>query len=206
MHSKPPTIVEMLVARINRLPPWLGIVATTRSEPDVLRQLRGMPAQALKADDPKNQDDVLAFLQRRLSEPGLRNKVEGNGKTVDDVTLGVLRSSAGNFLFATTAIDAIEAGQLRLNDLGDQPPGRLSSLYEVFFNRLFRDAGMDFQPADQVLEVVAAAREPLSRKQIAAVTGLDVEKKYPRYSVVWPHLYPSGRGVMRFSTVRSLSG
>ena len=30
---------------------------------------------------------------------------------------------------------------------------------------------------DQVLEVMVAAREPLSRKQIAAVTGLDAEKE-----------------------------
>ena len=42
----------------------------------------------------------------------------------------------------------MEAGQLRLDDIESQPPGRLSSLYEVFFNRLFRDAGMDFKPAD----------------------------------------------------------
>jgi hypothetical protein len=178
-HSKRPTIVEVLAARINRLPPWLGIVATTRGEPGVLRQLRGLPAQALEADDPKNKDDVLAFLQRRLSESGLRTKVEASGKVLDDVALRVLRSSAGNFLFVTTAIDAVERGQLRFDDIENQPPGRLSSLYEVFFNRLFRDAGIDFQQAGLVLEVVAAAREPLTRKQIAAVTGLDAERDLP---------------------------
>jgi hypothetical protein len=179
MHSKRPTIVEVLAARINQLPAWLGIVATTRSEPGVLSQLRGLLAQALKADDPKNQDDVRAFLQRRLHEPRLRAKVEASGKTFEEVATGLLRSSAGNFLFVTTAIDAVESGQLRFGDIENQPPGRLSSLYEVFFNRLFRDAVMDFQPAAQVLEVVAAAREPLSRKQIAAVTGLDAEKELP---------------------------
>jgi WD40 repeat protein len=178
-HPKQPTIVELVAARLNRLPPWLSIVATTRSEPGVLSRLRGLSAKTLKADDPKNQDDVLTFLRRRLSEPGLRNKVETSRKTLEDVATGVLRSSAGNFLFVTTAMDAIEAGQLRLDDIESQPPGRLSSLYEVFFNRLFRDAGMDFQPAGQVLEVVAAAREPLSREQIAAVTGLDDKKELP---------------------------
>ena len=205
-HSKRPTIVEVLAARINRLPPWLGVVATTRNEPGVLRQLRGLPAQALEADDPKNKDDVLAFLQRRLSESGLRTKVEASGKALDDVALGVLRSSAGNFLFVTTAMDAVERGQLRFDDIEKQPPGRLSSLYEMFFNRLFRDAGIDFQQAGQVLEVVTSAREPLTRKQIATVTGLDAEKIYPLYSGAWPHLYPSGRGVIRSSTVRCLSG
>lgn len=51
----------------------------------MLSQLRGLPAQALKADDPKNQDDVRVFLQRRLSEPGLRTKVEAYGKTLEEV-------------------------------------------------------------------------------------------------------------------------
>jgi len=178
-HPKRPTIVEVLAARIKQLPPWLGIVATTRSELGVLRHLRGLPAQALKADDPKNQDDVRVYLQRRLSEPSLRNKVEASGKTLEDVALDLLRSSAGNFLFVTTAIDAIEGGQISFDDIENQPPGGLSSLYEVFFNRLFPDAGVNFQAAGQVLEVVAAAREPLTRKQIAAVTDLDAEKELP---------------------------
>ena len=109
----------------------------------MLRQLRGLPAQPLKAGDPKNQDDVLAFLEDRLNEASLRNKVEASGKALEDVALDLLRSSAGNFLFVTTAIDAIEGGQLRFDDIENQPPGRLSSLYEMFFNRLFRDAGVE---------------------------------------------------------------
>ena len=91
---------------------------------------------------------------------------------------GILRSSAGNFLFVTTAIDAVE--------------GHLISLCEVFFNynRLFRDAGVDFQASGPVLEMVAAAREPLSRKQAVAVTGLDAEKE----------LRPSPRSLGRVCT------
>lgn len=176
-HPKRPTIVEVLAARIKQLPPWLGIVATTRGEPGVLRQLRGLPAQALEADDPKNKDDVLAFLQLRLGEPGLRNKVEGSGKTLEEFATGLLLSSAYNFLFVTTALEAVELGQLCLDEIERLPPG-LSSLYEVFFDRLFRETG-SFQPTCQVLEVVAAARESLTRKQIAAVTGLDAEKELP---------------------------
>ena len=103
---------------------------------------------------------------------------------------GILRSSAGNFLFVTTAIDAVEGGQLCFDDVENQPPGHLSSLCEVFFNRLFRDAGVDFQASGPVLEMVAAAREPLSRKQAVAVTGLDAEKE----------LRPSPRSLGRVCT------
>ena len=178
-HPKRPTIVEVLAARIHYLPRWLGIVATTRSEPAVLSQLRGLLFQAIRADDPKNMGDVEAFILRRLREPALDAKVSASGKTLEEVATALLRSSAGNFLFVTTAIDAVEGGQLRFDDIENQPPGRLSSLYEVFFNRLFRNAGLDFQSAGQLLEVIAAAREPLTRKQIAAVTGLEAEKALP---------------------------
>jgi hypothetical protein len=43
----------------------------------------------------------------------------------------------------------------------------------------FARTGVSFQPTCQVLEVVAAARESLTRKQIAVVTGLDAEKALP---------------------------
>jgi len=69
------TIVDVLGAPKTHAP-WLGVVATTRGEPGVLSQLRGLPAQTLEANDPKNQDDVRAILQHRLSEPSLRAKAE----------------------------------------------------------------------------------------------------------------------------------
>jgi WD40 repeat protein len=177
-HPKRPTIVEVLAARIKQLPSWVGIVATTRGESDVLRRLGGLPAHILEAEDPKNQDDVRAFIQRRLSESSLRAKAVASGKTLEELATGLLRSSAYNFLFVTTALDAVELGQLRLDEIERLPPD-LSSLYEVFFDRLFLETGVSFQPTCQVLEVVAAARESLTRKQIAAVTGLDAEKELP---------------------------
>jgi predicted ATPase len=39
-RTKGQTIVDLLSSRINRLPPWLRIVATTRNEQNVLNQLR----------------------------------------------------------------------------------------------------------------------------------------------------------------------
>src|SRR5260221_7138406 len=58
-------------------------------------------------------------------------------------------------------------------------PLGLSSLYRVFFDRLFRDAGVDFGRSRRVLEVIAAAVEPLTRKEIAAVNDLDTVEELP---------------------------
>jgi WD40 repeat protein len=41
--------VDLLSSRINRLPPWLRIVATTRNEQNVLNQLRGLAPDGRRA-------------------------------------------------------------------------------------------------------------------------------------------------------------
>jgi hypothetical protein len=104
-----------------------------------------LSARTLSAEDPRNQDDVRRFIHRRLAEPALRDKAEASGKTLSAVEEALLRSSAGNFLFITAALDAVESGQFSFRQI-DQLPPSLSSLYHMFFDRLFRDASVDFGP------------------------------------------------------------
>jgi hypothetical protein len=110
-------------ARLRLMPPWLGIVATTRNDRGVLRQLRSLPVQTLEANDSKNQDDVRAFLQLRLSEPSLRAKAEASGETFQELETSLLRSSAYNFLFVVTALEAVESSKLRFDEIDRLPPG-----------------------------------------------------------------------------------
>ena len=173
-----PTIVDVLSTRLDRLPSWLGIVATTRNGPSVLSHLRGLHARVVSAQDARNQSDVSRFIRHRLAEPILRKRAKAGGKTLAGLEDELLRCSAGNFLFVTTALDAVESGQLTFDQIEKLPPG-LSSLYEIFFHRLFRDAGTDFSDSRRALETVAAAREPLTRDQIAAAAGLDAEEELP---------------------------
>ena len=177
-RAPPPTILDVLSTRIDRLPPWLRMIATTRNDPGVLRQLRSLRAHILSAQDPRNRTDVRLFIRSRLRQPVFRNMVKENQMILAKLEEGLLRASAGNFLFVKTALDAIEIGQLSFEHLENLPPG-LSSLYNVFFRRLFPDPGKDFFWSRKVLETVAAAREPLTREQIAAATQLDAEEKLP---------------------------
>jgi WD40 repeat protein/serine/threonine protein kinase len=173
-----PTVVEILSTRLSLLPSWVRIVGTTRSEPSVLSQLGGLRAHLLNAQDPRNQDDLRHFLHNRLAEPSLRNKAEASGKILPALEKDLMKSSAGNFLFVTTALDAVESGQLSFDQIEKMPLG-LSSLYKVFFDRLFRHAGVDFGRSRRVLEVIGAAGEPLTREEIAAVTGFDTVEELP---------------------------
>jgi WD40 repeat protein/serine/threonine protein kinase len=196
-RAQRPTIVDVLSTRFDRLPSWIGIVATTRRDPSLLSQLRSLCVHVLDVEDPRNQEDVRHFIQDRLAEPELRDKAQGSGRSVTELATTLLRSSAGNFLFVTTALDAVEIGQLSFDQIEKLPPG-LRSLYELFFHRLFRDAGMDFSVARKVLETVAAAREPLTRQQIAAATELDAEDELPLILSRLASFVPASQGRYAF--------
>ena len=174
----PPTIVDALSTRLDRFPSWLGLVATTRNDPAVISQLGGLRAHIFSAQDPRNRDDVRRFIRYRLAQPILRDQTGGSTTILRGLENDLLRSSAGNFLFVTTALNAVESGQLSFDQIENLPPG-LSSLYKIFFHRLFRDAGVDFGVSRRILETMAAACESLNREQIAAASGLDAEEDLP---------------------------
>jgi WD40 repeat protein/serine/threonine protein kinase len=193
-RAQRPTILDVLSTRIDRLPSWLGIVATTRNDPRLLSQLRSLRTQVLTAEDPRNQDDVRRFIQSRLAEPNLCDKAMAGGKRPVAIANDLLKSSAGNFLFASTALDAVESEQLSFDQIENLLPG-LSCLYEIFFHRLFRDTAVDFDVSRQVLETVVAAREPLTREQIAAATGLDAEQELPGILLRLASFVPASGGM-----------
>jgi WD40 repeat protein/serine/threonine protein kinase/endogenous inhibitor of DNA gyrase (YacG/DUF329 family) len=173
-RAGPPTIFDVLCTRLERLPPWLGLIATTRNDPTVLNPLRSLRVQIVSAQDRKNHDDVRRFIRSQLGEAPFRLKAEADPTISAKLETDLLRSSAGNFLFVRTALDAIASGQLTFDHIQNLPPG-LSSLYEIFFRRLFPKPAKDYLRARRVLETIVAAREPLTREQIAAATCLDPE-------------------------------
>jgi WD40 repeat protein/serine/threonine protein kinase len=178
-HAGSPTIFDVLCTRLDRLPLWLGLIATTRNDPSILNPLRSLRVQIISAQDQKNQDDVRRFVRSQLREAPFALKAQADSKIPARLETDLLRSSAGNFLFVRTALDAIASGQLSFDHIKNLPPG-LSSLYEIFFRRLFPNPAKDYSQARRVLETIVAAREPLTREQIAAATSLDPEDELLR--------------------------
>jgi len=166
------TIVDLLVSRLERLPAWLRLVATTRKERPVLDRLRGLRAHELEAQDPRNLEDIDRYIGLRLDD--LERAHPKRPRRSFDGRRRVLRDkSAGNFLYVKQVFESIERGLYGLDDLKALPPG-LYGLYLGFFQRQFPDDA-SFAPVRCVLECVVAAREPLNRAQLARATGLPEE-------------------------------
>jgi WD40 repeat protein len=166
-------IVDVLGSRLGRLPPWLRVVATTRKERDVLDRLRGLRAREIDAHDPRNLADVNLYLERRLAWPVLRERLHAAHRTAAEVARTLREKSDGNFLYVKQALEGIEHERYPLEDLDVLPPG-LYGLYEGFFRRHFADEA-SYQPVRTILEVVAAAREPLSEELLVRASGIDAE-------------------------------
>ncbi|MGO9464334.1 MAG: AAA family ATPase [Isosphaeraceae bacterium] len=168
-----PSLVALLAARLDRLPGWLRVVATARKDPEVLRQLSGLRAEEIRADDPRNLDDIEQFLAHRLGQPVLRDRLAQSGLPPEEAIRRLRDQSGGNFLWVEQALLGLESGAYDFTRLDALPPG-LTGLYTAFFERHFPDEAA-YSPARQVLEVIVAALEPLSNAEIAAATGLDLD-------------------------------
>lgn len=190
------TIVDLLSSRLSRLPGWLRIVATTRKEPAVLHQLQGLPARELRADDPHNLDDLKRYMRRRLATPNLQAELVRLARetsppmTVDAATERSVEAlttrSGGNFLYVRHALDEIEhspdiSGQrpFALDRLDELPAG-LTGMYGLFFRRQFGSDAERYADIKPILEVICAAREPVTGKLLAAAAGLDLRGEFPQ--------------------------
>lgn len=171
MYEGATNLVDLLSARWTELPDWLRIVATTRRHPDVLKRLSALPAEQLDAHDRRNLDDVDRYIRYRLDRPSLTERLVHSKTNLDEATMLLRERSEGNFLYVEQALDGLEAGQFHFDSLSELPPG-LYGLYFEFFRRHFPDAA-SFELPRQVLQVVVAAREPLSERLLGTASGLD---------------------------------
>jgi WD40 repeat protein len=195
------SIVDLLATRLDHLPGWLRVVATTRNHPDVLQRLKGLRAEELDAQASENLDDLRVYLAGRLAAPNLAERFVQAGVPADRVLQQLLARSEGNFLYARQALEAIERDQLDVHHIEALPPG-LAGLYENRFRQEFPSVA-DFAQPKLVLETMAAAQEPLDAGLLAAATGLDGEEQLPavlqRLATYLPKRPgPDGRDVYTF--------
>ena len=176
-----PDIVSLLVSRLDRLPPWLRLVATTRKEPTLLERLAGLRATEIEAQSRHNLEDLRTYIQGRLELTPLAEEVSRAKQSVAELTARMVKKSDGNFLYARQALDGIAAGIHSIAALEALPPG-LRGLYADRFDRLFQDEAA-FSQTRAVLAAICAAGEPLDRDLLAEAAGLDPEEELPRVLV-----------------------
>ena len=163
--------VEMIAANAQRLPAWLGILATARPESDVSGPLQGLAPMTLDTSTEANRSDIREYLASRL-----KDQLAGR-PDADRVLDLVLARSEGVFLYAERFCEEVRLGNLSLDE-PDAFPAGLGGTYYQYLHRQFPDIEAyrrDIRPA---LRAILAAREPMPVEELQRIFGWDEESTW----------------------------
>jgi tetratricopeptide (TPR) repeat protein len=159
-------LARFLSEEITKLPDWIRLLITSRPEPEVMQPLQDLEPFVLAADSPENVEDMKKFVTTYMQEyaPG--------GKIDDETMNQILAVSEKNWLYAELLLDALRNGRRTLDNVAAFPQG-LGGAYTTLFDRRFGDKREEYQRRDRrLMEVVAAACEPLPLEYISDALGL----------------------------------
>jgi hypothetical protein len=164
------TIPQLLAQASEEFPSWLKLVATTRRDGRVLPLFQHAERCFLGGSVAAQREDLRNYVERRFAELDLGTTVEPREADQHQAVAAIAEHAAGNFQYADTVLNEMRSGELHLGDL-DHLPRELGSLYYRFADKRF-PRPTDYRVAHIVLSVLLAAREPLTRAQLIAITGL----------------------------------
>jgi hypothetical protein len=151
-------LAELIASEFEKTPDWLRLIITSRPEPLILSELESLQPFRIDASDPRNLNDILFFLKKELRTT--------SKSTVNEAMIhAILDKSEGVFLYAKLVLDELRCGGLSLDRLEEFPKG-LRSVFRQFFKRQFPDVDRYKKIQRPLLEIVAAAAEPLSQDLI----------------------------------------
>lgn len=169
------SIVALLASRARRFPPWLLVLATTRSNPQVLVPLQhAFGPKEIDAESADNRQDLQRYVLRRAQRGPLLGRLRAAGLDPDALANLLAARSQGKFLYAVRALSDLEDGRLGLDELAGLPPGLDSFYLDAFERRLAPGVGDD-EDARGLLGLLAAARDPLPLATVAEVLHRPLE-------------------------------
>jgi WD40 repeat protein len=180
-------IATVLARGLNDLPSWVRLVISSRKEPDIIDLFSRFRPHEIDAGREENLQDVQQYLRRKLTEKKLAERLACAGVTADQVSGIIAEKGAGVFLYAVMAVEGLQSGDI----VPEEPDSFPDGLVEFFvrnFERCFPDRE-DFTRFRPLLDVICAAREPLTAAQLGSFLGrdsFDVEQDMERVAAFFP--------------------
>jgi WD40 repeat protein len=161
-----PSLPQNLIRHLN----GSGSSITSRPEPEVTHPLQALTPYILDASTPENERDLRTYLLRELQP------FAGGEETQQHTIDTIISLSEGIFLYVEWIRRELSLGRLSLNRLEEFPRG-LGGVYAQFIERQFSDIEKFKILYRPVLELIAAAREPLEIDYIASIFSWSVYDK-----------------------------
>jgi tetratricopeptide (TPR) repeat protein len=157
------TAIRPLLALFEDLPPWLGVVVTSRPEKHLEQLLKSHCAITLAADDERNVSDLESWLRK--------HPVLASLPAASALSTKLSERATGNFRYAELALAALQRrARIDINDV-DALPATLNEMYLVFFRWQFQSVARYRSVIAPVLGQALAAPLPLPLPWLARWHG-----------------------------------
>ena len=161
-----------------KTPPWLRLILTSRDDPLVNSDLTEYRSEAITIESQDNDNDILHYLEKHLKQ------IVPDGEKANAYAKEIAKKSQGMFLYAVEVMKSIRLGDLKLDKLDEFPIG-MNAFYKRNYERQFppsrpeeiRDYEERVLP---LLNIIAAAMEPLDRETLISVLNLSTQKEADR--------------------------
>lgn len=143
-------LADLIYKHADKLPPWLGIIVTSRPEPYLEQQLGKFDATSIEGGTEQNLQDLRDYLNEKL-DPSIE---ESKRSTVIDQ---VIEKSGGTFLY----LKLIEKDKTLDLSKPDTLPTGIDDVFMRDFKRYYPNPKEYGQEAEPFLRLMAAAPGPL---------------------------------------------
>jgi WD40 repeat protein len=124
------------------------------------------------AENRSNLEDLRQYVLGASSRRDIRDRLDAEGLSPDDLANLLQARSGGKFLFAQHALRELADGTLSIQTLDAVPPEGMGAYYRLTFRRRFGVGAERYAHARAVLGVLCAAHEPLLTEETAQILGV----------------------------------
>jgi hypothetical protein len=165
-----------LLASATQFPRWLRILVTSRPHPKVINTLRGaFTLREIDAEDARNAEDLRQYILGQATRPLLRDRLSTASVTSEELASRLVENCGGKFLFVVHAVRDLMQGEQSLTVLAALPAG-MDASYLASFQRRFGVRPQHYAAARDLLGVMCAAAEPLSRPEVAEILDISLDR------------------------------
>ena len=152
-------IADILIRKATQMPNWIKVLFTSRYDTITATRFKGAVTVMLDKSLESNYRDIKEYLTYRL------------GLSIDiDTVCKLADKSEGSFMYAVTFCDAVDNGNMSIEDAKTIPTG-LHSFYYSFFKRIF-DTKESFKEMRPFLELLCLEND-VPEEVITESLGLD---------------------------------
>jgi len=155
-------LAELIGQEWRRLPSWLRLAVSSQPDGEVQTWLSNVTPIMITGEDPEQQADLRAYVQRDLAHMGR--------EVTDAVIDRILERSEGTFQYAVLLLEEIRQGRCDPEDSVELPRG-MQAAYLQTFKRRFPDIEFYRAQFRPLLDLILASPDPVPLALLARIVG-----------------------------------